>query len=123
MTEWIRATEIGPLRQRKKLRVTVAGQDIALFYVDGAVYALSDVCIHKQSRLSKGLVFKGKVICPGHQWAFDLKTGWVDQWAKCQPVYPVKVENDVVYVAPQPQVREVEPAPHERFCEAGGVRA
>lgn len=119
MTEWIKATELGPLQQRKKLKVTLGDQDIALFYVDDEVYALSDICIHKQSRLSRGLVFKGKVICPGHQWAFDLKTGWVDQWAKCQPVFPVKVEDGIVYVQAQPQVREVEPAPHERFREVG----
>lgn len=119
MTEWIQVTQIEPLQQRKKLKVTVGDQDIALFYVNGEVYALSDICIHKQSRLSRGLVFKGKVICPGHQWAFDLKTGWVDQWAKCQPVFAVKVEDGIVYVKPQPQVREIEPASHERFCEAG----
>ena len=119
MTEWIKAADLAPLQQRKKLMVTVAGQDIALFYAGGTVHALSDICIHKQSRLSRGLVFKGKVVCPGHQWAFDLKTGWVDQWAKCQPVYPVKVENGVVYVLPEPQVRDTEPAAHERFCETG----
>lgn len=119
MTEWIKATELGPLQQRKKLKVSVAGHDIALFYVDGAVYALSDICVHKQSSLSRGLVFKGKVICPGHQWAFDLKTGWVDQWARCQPVFPVKVQDDVVYVAAEPQVRDAAPAPHERFCQTG----
>lgn len=118
MTDWVKAAELGPLRERRKLKVTVAGEDIALFYVDGTVYALRDICIHKQSRLSRGLVFKGKVVCPGHQWAFDLRTGWVDQWAKCQPTYPVRVEGDAVYILPQPQVREGEPAPHERFCEA-----
>jgi len=121
MTEWIRATEIAALQQRKKLKVTIAGVDVALFYVDGSVYALRDICIHEQRSLSRGLVFKGKIVCPGHQWAFDLKTGWVDQWAKCQPVFPVKVEDGVVYIAPEPQVRDVEPAPHERFCASGPV--
>jgi nitrite reductase (NADH) small subunit len=121
MTEWIRATEIAPLQQRKKLKVTIAGVDVALFYVDGSVYALRDICIHEQRSLSRGLVFKGKIVCPGHQWAFDLKTGWVDQWAKCQPVFPVKVEDGVVYVAPEPRVRDVEPAPHERFCQSGST--
>lgn len=119
MTDWVKATELGPLRERKKLKVTVADHEIALFYIDGGVYALRDICIHKQSRLSRGLVFKGKVICPGHQWAFDLKTGWTDQWAKCQPVYPVRVEDEAVYVRLDPQVRDAEPAAHERFCEAG----
>ena len=118
MPGWIRVTEISRLKSRKKLKVTVDGYDIALFFVDGQVFALRDICIHKKSRLSQGQVFKGHVICPGHQWAFDLKTGWVDAWAKCQPVFPVKVEDDVVYVRAEPQVRESEPAQEERFRSA-----
>ena len=119
MADWIKATELAPLRQRKRFKVIVEDVPIALFYVDGDVFALADICIHKGSHLSQGLVFKGKVICPGHQWAFDLKTGWVDQWAKCQPVYPVRVEDDVVYVKLEPQIRTSEPTPRHDLGQAG----
>ena len=67
MGEWVEVSDLASLKRRKKLVVPVAGQDIALFYVDGEVFALNDVCIHKERRLSKGLVFQGRVICPGHQ--------------------------------------------------------
>lgn len=110
MSDWIKATELAPLKQRKRLKITVGETDIALFYSDGEVFALHDVCIHKGNRLSQGHLFKGKVICPGHQWAFDLRTGWVDVWAKCQPVFPVKVTDDIVYVRLSPQVLAAAPS-------------
>jgi len=119
LTDWIKATELAPLRLRKRLKVIVENIAIALFYVDGKVFALADICVHKGSHLSQGLVFKGRVVCPGHQWAFDLTTGWADQWAKCQPVFPVRVEGDVVYVKLEPQVRTSPPTPAHDSGEPG----
>ena len=115
MTKWVEVTDLGYLMRRKKQRVTVEGQDIALFYVAGQVFALNDVCVHKGRHLSRGLVFQGTVICPGHQWAFDLKTGWVDEWSKCQPTYEVKVESEKVYVNPEPHQYSTRPDDSERF--------
>lgn len=110
MSDWIKASDLAPLKQRKRLKVTIGEHEVALFYLDGEVFALHDVCIHKGNRLSQGHVFKGKIVCPGHQWAFDLRTGWVDAWAKCQPVFPVKVADDVVYIKLEPQVLTARPA-------------
>jgi nitrite reductase/ring-hydroxylating ferredoxin subunit len=113
VTEWVEVAALRELRRRKKLMVTAGEEQIALFFVDDEVFALRDICIHKQRNLSKGLIFQGQVICPGHQWAFDLATGWNDEWGRCQPCYPVKVEDDKVYVRPEQQVRETAPAPEE----------
>ncbi|CAN5124491.1 Rieske (2Fe-2S) protein [soil metagenome] len=110
MTLWIevgRHTEI--LRKRKSV-VQVNGADVVLFSHDGRIFAMADLCIHKQKRLSKGLVFKGKAICPGHQWAFDLETGWADEWSVCQPTYAVKVEDEAVFVASEPRIHFERPA-------------
>jgi nitrite reductase/ring-hydroxylating ferredoxin subunit len=119
MGEWVEVAELAQLKRRKKLVVSAGEQEIALFYVDGEVFALNDVCIHKERRLSKGLIFQGHVVCPGHQWAFDLRTGWVDEWARCQPVYRVKVESEAVYVDPEPVVRAAAPEAHERYASGG----
>jgi len=104
MSEWIRVTDLTTLRRRKKQVVTLGDQDIVLFYVKGNVHAMNDLCVHKQRRLSKGLIFQGKIICPGHQWAFDLETGWVEEWAMCQPVHKVRLEGEEVYVDPEPTI-------------------
>ena len=43
-------------------------------------------------------MLNGKIVCPGHQWAFDLDTGWESIKQECQPTYRVRVEDDVVQV-------------------------
>ncbi|MGQ0848580.1 MAG: Rieske (2Fe-2S) protein [Actinomycetota bacterium] len=121
MADWVRVAELKELQRRKKLLVEAGGIPIAVFFDDGYVYALRDICIHKQRNLSKGLVFQGKVICPGHQWAFDLPTGWVDEWAECQPTFAVKVEGGEVFVDPEPRVRTVAPPPEERWPHGRGA--
>ena len=101
MGEWVKVADLSDLKRRRKLLVNVAGVDIALFLAGDRVYALYDVCIHKQRSLSKGTLFDGRVICPGHQWQFELETGWEDDQQLCQPSYPAKIEGDAVYVIPE----------------------
>lgn len=101
MEEWIKVAELRDLKRSRRLLVNAAGVDIALFLANERVYALYDVCIHKERSLSKGTLFDGRVICPGHQWQFELETGWEDDQQQCQPSYPAKIEDDAVYVIPQ----------------------
>jgi nitrite reductase/ring-hydroxylating ferredoxin subunit len=98
MGEWVQVADLTELARRKRKLVMVGGEGIALFLIDGRVYALRDVCIHKQRSLSKGVVLRGRIICPGHQWSFDPATGHVEDQEQCQPTYDVLVENDKVYV-------------------------
>ncbi|WP_433477464.1 Rieske (2Fe-2S) protein [Spirillospora sp. CA-142024] len=102
--EWVRAATLAELRRRRRLAVTVEGRRIALFLVGDDVYALDDVCVHKQRSLSRGVVLNGRVICPGHQWVFDPATGEAEDQDECQPTHAVRVDGDVVYVDPQPRV-------------------
>ena len=104
MPEWVQVATIKDLARHKKKLVSVAGQPVALFYVNQKVYALHDTCIHQERSLSKGAVLRGRVICPGHQWAFDLETGWVAAEERCQPTYDVRVEDDNVYVSTERRV-------------------
>ncbi len=102
---WVEVATVKELARHKKKLVEVAGEPIALFYADGAVSAMYDVCIHKERSLSKGIVMGGKVICPGHQWMFDVDTGWCEEEERCQPSYPVRVDDDgVVYVEPRQRI-------------------
>jgi nitrite reductase (NADH) small subunit len=31
------------------------------------------------------------LVCPGHQWSFDLRTGWESVKEQCQPTYTVRI--------------------------------
>jgi nitrite reductase (NADH) small subunit len=121
VADWVKVADLKDLQRRKKLLAEAKGTAVALFIDDGYVYALRDICIHKQRNLSKGLVFQGKVICPGHQWAFDLSTGWVDEWSECQPTFAVKVEDGEIFVDPEPRVRSAAPSPEERWPVGRGT--
>lgn len=103
MTDWVKVAEFAELARRKRKLVEIGNEKIALFLVDGEVCALHDTCVHKQRSLSKGTVLHGRVICPGHQWAFDPATGQVDDQDECQPTYAVRVEDDAVYIDPRPR--------------------
>jgi nitrite reductase/ring-hydroxylating ferredoxin subunit len=105
MSEWAFAARLKDLTRRKKMMVTVGDQQIALFVINDRVFALRDVCIHKERQLSRGTILHGHVICPGHQWSFDPATGYVEDQDRCQPTYDVRIEGDEVYVDPRPLVR------------------
>lgn len=110
VADWVKVAELSELTRRRKTCVTVGDERIALFLVGDAVFALADTCIHKERSLAKGTVFRGKVICPGHQWQFDLETGWAEDQEQCQPTYAVKVEDGAVHVVPERRVLAEAPA-------------
>jgi len=56
-------------------KVTVGDFNLALFRVEGNVYALDDLCTHAEASLSEGEVFDCKIECPLHGAEFDLKSG------------------------------------------------
>lgn len=100
MAEWHEVATVRDLEARKRMAVTVGETTIALFSIKGVVYALADTCVHEQRQLSKGAALFGKVICPGHQWKFDPATGEAEGQDRCQPVYPVRVdENGAISVS------------------------
>jgi 3-phenylpropionate/trans-cinnamate dioxygenase ferredoxin component len=47
----------------------------AVFNVDGALYAIEDVCTHDGAELAGGPVVGDQVICPRHGARFCLRTG------------------------------------------------
>jgi nitrite reductase/ring-hydroxylating ferredoxin subunit len=55
--------------------VEVNGRDIAVFVVDGAVYALDNRCPHEGNPLVEGEMLGPTLTCAYHGWRFDLETG------------------------------------------------
>ncbi len=62
--------------------VDVGEKRIALFRYQGGFFALDETCPHRGGPLHDGTLDRGVVLCPWHQWQFDLKTG-------CSPVNPL----------------------------------
>jgi nitrite reductase/ring-hydroxylating ferredoxin subunit len=97
---WHRVAALADLIEGAPLAVTVDDVAIALYRVDGAVHAVSDVCTHEYVRLSGGAL-DGRVIeCPLHHARFDVVTGrcLARPAATDLATYPVRVDDDTVWV-------------------------
>lgn len=95
---WLDVGSLDEVRKRRKFAVSHGDGAIAVIVHDGDVYALDNTCIHKQRELSKGVVLRDRIVCPGHQWAFDLATGFEQRMGRCQPIYDVRIVDDRVEV-------------------------
>jgi nitrite reductase/ring-hydroxylating ferredoxin subunit len=80
--------------------VAVDGERRVLANVDGAFYALSDVCGHRNAPLSRGKLQGYLIECPLHFAQFDLRTGELVNGPVSTPVpiYEVRVQGDTVYI-------------------------
>ena len=93
--EWIDAAALADVPEGDVIGVRVAGKEIALYEVEGEVFATDNVCTHGQARMSDGFLEGREIECPLHQGRFDVCTGK----ALCAPLteniktYPVRIEN------------------------------
>lgn len=67
---------IEEIPERRGLCVQVAGIDVGVFVVEGAVYAIENRCPHAGDPLSEGTLEGRIVTCPAHGWQFDVSTGF-----------------------------------------------
>ena len=83
-------------------QVVVGGERVALFNVEGDVFAIGDTCTHEDASLAEGFVMDHEVECPRHGAMFDLKTGQALTLPATKPVpaYEVKIEGDAVWLRP-----------------------
>lgn len=99
--EWIAAAELDAVPQDDVIGVEVSGRDIALYSVDGEIYASDNICSHGHARLCDGFLDGHEIECPLHQGKFDVRSGK----ALCAPLtedircYPVKIEDGRVFLA------------------------
>lgn len=100
-TNWIDAAAHDDVPQEDVIAVSAGGREVALYGVDGEVYATDNVCTHGQARLCEGFLEGHEIECPLHQGKFDVRTGA----PTCAPVteairsYPVKIEGGRVWLA------------------------
>ncbi len=107
---------LAELRPGASKRVYAVGEAVALFNVNGTVYAIANRCTHARASLSEGTVDPARctVTCPWHEGVFSLETGQVlgGPPALAVAAYRVKLEGDSVLIAPAPaEAREPTVAP------------
>jgi naphthalene 1,2-dioxygenase system ferredoxin subunit len=92
---WVDALSVEDVPADDVVGVAVAGRDIAIYGVDGEVYATDNICTHGHARLCDGFLEGHEIECPLHQGKFDVRDGR----PTCSPVteplrsYPVRIER------------------------------
>jgi 3-phenylpropionate/trans-cinnamate dioxygenase ferredoxin subunit len=80
--------------------VEVEGKRIALFNLDGDVYAIDDTCAHEGGPLSEGTVQGDQVVCPRCGSRFSIMSGETRSLPAMEDVasYEVRITGDDVEV-------------------------
>lgn len=100
MADFLEAARLDQVPPGSGTAVTVAGKELALFNVEGTIYAIDNSCLHQGASLGSGKL-EGKVVtCRAHGWKYDVTTGGTlhvpDYGVTC---YPVKVVDGKILVA------------------------
>ncbi len=97
MAEFVKVANLSDLGPGSSMTVEANGKALALFNVDGAVYALDNTCLHRGGPLGEGFLEGDVVACPWHMWEYNVRTGEkVGDPSLKVATYAVEVEgNDI----------------------------
>lgn len=100
MADFVSVAKTSDLEPGKCMRVIVSGRKIALYNVDGEIYATDDTCSHAEASLSEGCLRGDEIECPRHGARFNVRTGQalsLPAWAPVE-TFEVKVEGGEIFV-------------------------
>lgn len=98
---WIDVAALDAVPEEDVIGIDLEGKSVALYKVEGEVFATDNICSHGNARLCDGFLEGHEIECPLHQGKFDIRNGK----AMCAPLtediksYPVKIEGSRVFVA------------------------
>jgi 3-phenylpropionate/trans-cinnamate dioxygenase ferredoxin subunit len=80
--------------------VDVDGVQVAVFNLEGELFAIEDVCTHDGGVLTGGPVQGECIVCPRHGAMFSIRTGEALSAPAYEPTarMPVRVEQGVIQV-------------------------
>jgi len=95
---------LNSLRENQGRRFIINDTEVAVFKIEGEIFALYNICPHQQTALIyDGFIEDGCVVCPAHGWMFNLRTGKKPDGGNGLSVYPVEVLDDHLYIKVTPK--------------------
>ena len=99
MAKWVRVLPLSECPPGSSREVVAEDRVIALYNVDGTLYALDGVCPHQGGPLGKGALAGCVVTCPWHGWQFDVRTGRHQLNERIvQPRFETRIDEDWIAV-------------------------
>lgn len=99
MADFVEAARLDQVAPGESLFVYVGETGVALFNIDGTIYAINDTCLHQGSSLAQGRL-NGKIVtCRAHGWKYDVTTGSLTYNPESRvATYAVKIIDDRIMV-------------------------
>lgn len=100
MADFLEAARLDQVPAGSGTTATVGGKEVALFNVEGTIYAIDDSCLHQGASLASGKLEGKTVTCRAHGWKYNVTTGatlHVPDYGVHS--YPVKVVDGKILVA------------------------
>ena len=97
---WHQVASVDDVKPDEPIKVDIGEDEVALYNVDGEIFATANICSHAFASLADGFQEGEQIECPLHDGRFNVKTGK----ALCPPVeddlktYETKVEDGAIFV-------------------------
>jgi 3-phenylpropionate/trans-cinnamate dioxygenase ferredoxin subunit len=102
VTKWVKIAEIGDVHPGAGRAFEVEGNSIAVFNVDGKLYAIDDSCPHQGSSLAMGSLDGCVVTCRSHGMKVNVTAGELQPGLGMNVrSFPVESRPDGLYVGLQ----------------------
>ncbi|MES0372203.1 MAG: non-heme iron oxygenase ferredoxin subunit [Mariprofundaceae bacterium] len=75
MAEWVDVCAENDLKPGERRVVSTDVAEIAIFNLDGELYAIEDICTHDGGELASGQCDGDQIICPRHGARFCIRNG------------------------------------------------
>ena len=99
MPKFVKVATVDEVQPGTGKLVRAHDKPIALFNVDGTLYAVNQVCPHEGGPLAEGAVNGTVVTCPWHGWTFDVRTGEPDHpGGHAVSAYEVRLEGQDILI-------------------------
>lgn len=97
-SDWIDVARVGDIAENECLVYDLDDEDIAVYNLDGAYFAIEDRCTHDGGDLASGWVEDGCAVCPRHGARFDIRTGQVMAPPAYENIhaFPVRIHEDMI---------------------------
>ena len=99
---WVKVAQLSEVPEGKPKAVQMGeGRSIALFNVDGKIYATDNQCPHMGYPLTRGTVRNGILTCDWHRRSFDLEGGGCFH-VECDDLrtFPVDIRGSEIWIEP-----------------------
>jgi nitrite reductase/ring-hydroxylating ferredoxin subunit len=99
--EFLTFAEVNEIPPGERMIIEVDGKWIVVLNVDGAFYAIADLCTHDDGPLSEGVLDGCEIECPRHGARFDIRTGEVTAPPALIgiPTYDVRVQGNDLQIS------------------------